>query len=113
MFNKLVMKVSRQPLHNSLFSKQISRCFSSQNEASVTLKELHTTKHLNSIMDPKFYEKDFWSTGIEEIEFVRSPFYDLAKNNMFHNDEVVHQELEELGLKFAMIDDVSQNILYP
>lgn len=29
-------------------------------------------------MHPKFYENDFISTSIEELEFVRSPFYELA-----------------------------------
>jgi len=29
-------------------------------------------------MHPKFYEKEFEATSIEELEFVRSPFYDLA-----------------------------------
>jgi hypothetical protein len=30
-------------------------------------------------MDPKFYENDFMPTGVEELDFIRSPFYDLAK----------------------------------
>jgi hypothetical protein len=30
-------------------------------------------------MDPKFYEKDFMPTNVSELEFIRSPFYDLAK----------------------------------
>ena len=33
------------------------------------------------IIDPKFYQDDFYSTAIEEIEFVRSPLYEYAKGN--------------------------------
>jgi len=29
-------------------------------------------------MDQKFFEKDFYSTAIKEIEFVRSPFFELS-----------------------------------
>ena len=30
-------------------------------------------------MDPKFYENDYMITGVDELEVMRSPFYDLAK----------------------------------
>lgn len=30
-------------------------------------------------MHPKFYENEFEATSIEELEFVRSPFYELAQ----------------------------------
>lgn len=58
------------------------------------------------VTDPKFHEKDFWPTSIKEIEHVRSPFYELSKINMFRDDEEVHKELETLGLKMGMIEDV-------
>jgi len=57
-------------------------------------------------MDSKFYEKDFYSTQIEEIEFIRSPYYDLAREN-YMTTEVAHEMLEDLGTKFAMMDDVT------
>jgi hypothetical protein len=38
----------------------------------------HKQRHTDLVMDPKFYEKDFFATGIEEIEFVRSPYYELS-----------------------------------
>jgi hypothetical protein len=56
------------------------------------------------VIESKFFEKDFWSTGIAEIEFVRSPFYDLAKGNNMSDDEV-HAMIEEVGMKAAMVDD--------
>lgn len=39
----------------------------------------HATTHLNTSIHPKFYENDFESTNIEELEFVRSPFYEMAR----------------------------------
>ena len=31
------------------------------------------------VMDPKFYENDYMPTGVAELEFIRSPFYEFAK----------------------------------
>ena len=31
------------------------------------------------IMDPKFYENEYYTTFVEDVEFIRSPFYDFAK----------------------------------
>jgi hypothetical protein len=39
---------------------------------------MHKKTHSTEFIEAKYYEKDFLATGIEEIEFVRSPFYDLA-----------------------------------
>ena len=40
---------------------------------------LYKVKHTSDLIDPKYYKDDFIATAIEEIEFIRSPFYDLAK----------------------------------
>ena len=50
-------------------------------KACVTLTDSptkHKAQHIGEQMHTKFYEKDFEATSIEELEFVRSPFYDLA-----------------------------------
>jgi len=54
-------------------------------------------------MDKKFYEKDFVATSIAEIEYVRSPYYDLAAQKQMTAEEV-HAELDEFGMKMGMID---------
>jgi len=54
-------------------------------------------------MDKKYYEKDFVATSIAEIEYVRSPYYDLAAQRQMTAEEV-HSELEEFGMKMGMID---------
>ena len=64
-------------------------------------------------MDPKYYDKDFVQTQIEEIEYVRSPLYDLAKNNQFKDSDDVDKHFEEWNLKMDMIDDLQQLSLTP
>jgi len=56
-------------------------------------------------MDPKFYEKDFISTSIEEVEFVRSPYYELASENIF-DEKGVDTFFEDFGLKTGMINEL-------
>lgn len=58
-------------------------------------------------MDKKFYEKDFVATQIAEIEYVRSPYYDLAAQKQMTAEEV-HAELDEFGMKMGMIDPTIQ-----
>jgi hypothetical protein len=57
-------------------------------------------------MDTKFYEDEFMPTMIEEIDYIRSPLYDLAKAQ-FMGDEEAHELLDEIGLKLSMIETVS------
>jgi hypothetical protein len=45
----------------------------------LTDAERHATEHMGIQMHPKFYEKEVKSTSIKELEFVRHPFYDMAK----------------------------------
>ena len=86
-------------------SKAVSRGFSS-------LATQHKKTHIPQVMDSKFYEKDFMATSIEEIEFIRSPLYDLAKV-MSMDEEEAHDLLDDLGLKTAMIDPLTESVLSP
>ena len=52
---------------------------------------MHKKKHMSVLMDPKFYENDFMATNDTELEFVRSPFYDLARRETMSKDKA--QEL--------------------
>ena len=61
-------------------------------------------------MDWKFFEKDIYSTSIKEIEFVRSPFYELSqisKTNFFG----IQNHVDEACMKLDMIDSKYQEIL--
>lgn len=39
------------------------------------------------VMDEKFYKDDFEMTNVKELEFVRSPFYDLARLYNMNSNE--------------------------
>ena len=60
---------------NSLKLTQTARTFSTVTPA---IASQHKTQHIGEKMHTKFYDRDFEATSIEELEFVRSPFYELA-----------------------------------
>jgi len=49
-------------------------------------------------MHEKFFENDFVDTMVDEVEFVRSPFYDLAKATRMDYDNA-EDLLENIYLK--------------
>lgn len=64
-------------------------------------------------MASSFYENDFYPTSIEQVEYVRSPYYDLAKANEMTGEEDVHRTLDELGLKFSALNPRAASVLVP
>ena len=62
-------------------------------------------RHVARVMDPKFYERDFMSTSIEEIDFIRSPLYDLAVENTMDESQA-DDFFETLSLKAGMMTDM-------
>jgi len=74
--------------------------------------QAHKTHHKAEVMNPKFYERDFLNTSIEEIEYIRSPLYDLAKEQTMTDDQL-HDFLDDYGLKQAMISEASQFLMSP
>jgi hypothetical protein len=84
----------------------------SQRLFSQDASALHKRQHTGDLMNSKFYENDFVATSIKEIEFVRSPFYDLAKANEM-TSEGAHELLESFTLKNYMIDETSEMLMSP
>jgi hypothetical protein len=68
-------KLSEFIATNSLKLNPTVRALSTASPAVATK---HKTNHIGEQMHTKFYEKDFDATSIEELEFIRSPFYELA-----------------------------------
>lgn len=66
---------------------------------SQQVAKLHEKRHSGLVMDPKFYENDFLAGKSDELEFVRSPFYDMARA------ETLNQE--QAG---ALLDDITQKL---
>lgn len=69
-------------------------------------------KHSAKAMDSRFFERDYLPTGIEELEFVRSPLYDLAESQNMAAEQV-HECLDEFSLKLAMLDETAAFIMEP
>lgn len=44
-----------------------------------SLADLHKKKHRNILMDPRAFEKEIVMTNEDDLQFMRSPFYDLAR----------------------------------
>ena len=72
-----------------------------------TLADKHRTKHQQVVMDPSFYEDVFVPTTIEELDFVRTPFYDLAKLSHLKEGEDAQEFVTNLQLKSELVDVVS------
>jgi hypothetical protein len=52
------------------------------------------------------------ATSIEEIEYIRSPMYDLAKA-VYMDEEDAHELLDDFSLKIGMIDPLTESVLSP
>lgn len=73
---------------------------------------MHKKVYSTDFIDSKFYKKDFLVTQIEEIEFIRSPFYQYAEMNKM-NAEDAHEMLDELSLSQEMVDETTNVFLSP
>ena len=68
----------------------------------------HKTTHYGEPMVAKFYENDFEPTSIKELEFVRSPFYELAQIKYLKQGEDATKLLTDLTTKLCMTDITSR-----
>lgn len=66
---------------------------------ATSVSKLHEKRHIGQVMDTRFYEGDFLAGKNSELEYVRSPFYGLAKREQLN--------AEQAG---ALVDDVSRAI---
>ena len=71
---------------------------------SSTVAAPKRVKHELEVHNKKYFEKDFVSTSIEELEFVRSPFYEIAALHHTKDGEESEQLLTDLATKINMID---------
>lgn len=71
--------------------------------ASQELLNLHKKQHMGKVMDPRFYENDFMAGKTEELEFIRHPFYDLAKQETL-NQESATNLIDEVTMKINHIE---------
>ena len=79
-----------------------NRMLAVPNRIFSTDSQRHKTKHIHANSHPKFFEDDFISTSIRELEFVRSPFYDLAKSQHLEEGEEAQEFLSNVQVKIGM-----------
>lgn len=53
-------------------------------------------------MHPKFYENDFTSTSIKELEYVRSPFYELGMHEHMQEGKEASEFIDKMVMKIEM-----------
>lgn len=63
--------------------------------------KMHEKRHLDAVMDQRFYENDFVVGKSSELEIMRSPFYDLAREEKLDSEGASH-----------LIDEISQKLTY-
>jgi hypothetical protein len=56
--------------------------------------------------DERHYENDYYPTTIEELEWVRSPFYDLAKYEKTEEGEKARELLDSTMTKSLLMTPI-------
>jgi len=85
-----------------IFSIGNMKAFSSAKAVAGSDAGKHREVHIPSTVHPKFYEDDFEATSIRELEFVRSPFYDLGRAEHLKEGEEAEEFLSNIQLKLGM-----------
>lgn len=67
------------------------------------MAKLHEKRHMGQVMDPMFYENDFWAGKSSDLEIVHSPFYDLAKKEKL-SAEKAGQLVDEVTMKLQYVE---------
>jgi hypothetical protein len=78
--------------------------------SSSELASRHAVRHKAMTMDPRHYEDSWEHTSIEELEHIRSPFYDLAKLEHTKEGEESHHLLKSIGQKIKMLSILEDTI---
>jgi hypothetical protein len=73
-------------------------------------KAQHTVKHKDWLMDNRHYENDFEPTSIDELEYVRSPFYDLATMTHTTDGEELDKLYENIKMKYDILNPLKEVI---
>ena len=97
---------------NKLIRQANKPCLLPRFQGFSTAVNPHKVTHTELVMDSKFYERDFWATSIKEIEFVRSPMYDLARG-VYMDVAQTHDFVDDIALKTGMIDETTSVLLTP
>ena len=70
------------------------------------LADLHKKQHRDVIMDPKHYEKDYMLTNDADVKFMRSPFYEFAKQSQLRPEEA-DQMFDDIAIKMSYMQSIT------
>ena len=96
MFKTALSKGRFTPMTKSVL-RPFSTAPTTENEAGK-----HKQEHIDATLHPKFFEDSFVHTSIAELEYVRSPFYDLARHEHLKEGEDASEFLTSMQLKIEM-----------
>ena len=77
---------------------------------STAIAGRHKTKHLQAPLHPRYYAEEFEATSVSELEFVRSPFFELASLQHVSEGDDANTLLSDLAQKLQMTD-ITTNVL--
>ena len=96
-----VSRLFTQRHQPSLLTALQRACFSAQQQEDEVA--LHKKHHMGKVMDPRFYENDFVLGKSSELEFVRHPFYDMARASTL-SKEAAETLVDEITMKISHIE---------
>ena len=76
----------------TFFQEQVQQAQTEQpqteqaSQEAISDADKHAKKHQFRKMDAKYYENEFVHTSIAELEYVRSPFYELSHHEHLKED---------------------------
>ena len=92
--NLLSARITTNPLQRMVFSS--------------VQKTQHTAKHRDWLMDTRHYENEFEPTSIDELEYVRSPFYDLARVQHTKDGAEVEKLYDSIKMKYDILSPLHE-----
>lgn len=102
--SKLILSPYRQPLITTIMRSTSTQLTSQQ---TLTDAQRHATDHQNIQMHPRFHEHEVHPTSIKELEFIRSPFYDVAKLYHLKEGESSQKLVTQIAQKIEMMEPLS------
>lgn len=68
---------------------------------------------MSVLMDPKFYENDFMATNEDELQYMRSPFYEFARKEQMQSKEEAEKLMEDIAIKLTYTEGLTDIVKEP
>ena len=97
------MLMKATALKQLLFSQRPALLATQRACFSQEVAAMHKKNHMGKVMDPRFYEDEFMAGKSNELEFVRHPFYDLARLETL-NKEAAETLVDDITMKLSHVE---------